>query len=226
MRSKLSTSKNLITANMGKILYSRPILYIILAICLFQLFVFTSIGDYYSAAIFVLVGFLTSFFSKNMLVILVIALVITNILKYGTKVRQEGFDGDSETASSSDSSSDSSSSSFDNSNTSNSNISSDSSSDDSASMSTQSLTDVTKKPKTDVTKKPKIDVTKKPKTDESSSNSTPQVSESQLKRLETIMAQYKDLMFTQEQMTGNMAALTTGLTKAEGLISSISSMKQ
>ena len=222
MRSKLSTSKNLITANMGKILYSRPILYIILAICLFQLFVFTSIGDYYSAAIFVLVGFLTSFFSKNMLVILVIALVITNILKYGTKVRQEGFDGDSETASSSDSSS----SSFDNSNTSNSNISSDSSSDDSASMSTQSLTDVTKKPKTDVTKKPKTDVTKKPKTDESSSNSTPQVSESQLKRLETIMAQYKDLMFTQEQMTGNMAALTTGLTKAEGLISSISSMKQ
>ena len=82
-------------ANMNKILYSRTILYVVLAICLFQLFLFTSLGDYYSAAVFILVGYLTTFFSKNMLVILTIALVVSAIFKYGSQVRlggKEGFD--------------------------------------------------------------------------------------------------------------------------------------
>ena len=203
MRSKLSTSKNHITANMGKILYSRPILYVIFIICLFQLFVFTSIGDYYSAAIFVLVGFLTSFFSKNMLVILVIALVITNILKYGTKVRQEGFDDETTDTSSSMDSTDTSSSI-----------------DKASSMDKASSTD-----KASSIDKASIPIKTMSKIANTSKATTP-VSESQLKRLEDVMAQYKDLMFTQEQMTGNMAELTKGLTKAEGLINSISNMKQ
>ena len=45
------------------------------------------------AIVFLLVGFLTSFFSKNMIVILCISIVVTNILKYGTKIRMnEGFE--------------------------------------------------------------------------------------------------------------------------------------
>jgi hypothetical protein len=66
-----------------------------LAISLFQLFLFTSLGDYYSAAVFILVGYLTTFFSKNMMVILTIALVVSTIFKYGSQVRlggKEGFD--------------------------------------------------------------------------------------------------------------------------------------
>ena len=44
------------------------------------------------AAVFLLVGFLTSFFSKNMTVILVIAIVATNVLQFGSGVRaSEGF---------------------------------------------------------------------------------------------------------------------------------------
>jgi len=42
-------------------------------------------------SIFILVGFITSFFSKNMIVILCIALTITNILQFGDKAALEGF---------------------------------------------------------------------------------------------------------------------------------------
>jgi hypothetical protein len=48
-------------------------------------------NDYYSAAIFGLIGFLTSFFSKNMIVILFIAIAFTNIIKYGAKAGVEGM---------------------------------------------------------------------------------------------------------------------------------------
>jgi len=49
-------------------------------------------GDSIYAAIFILVGFLTSFFSKNMIVIMVCALSVSNILKYGLGIRvQDGF---------------------------------------------------------------------------------------------------------------------------------------
>jgi hypothetical protein len=42
--------------------------------------------------VFILVGILTSFFSKNMLIILFIALTVSNVVKYGTSIRQEGFE--------------------------------------------------------------------------------------------------------------------------------------
>lgn len=87
-------SKSPILMNMDKILYSRAALYFIFAISLFQLFIFTSLGYYYSTTIFILVGFLTTYFSKNMLVVLTVALVVSTILTYGTKVRlNEGFEG-------------------------------------------------------------------------------------------------------------------------------------
>jgi hypothetical protein len=52
--------------------------------------------DYFTPIIFVLVGVITSFFSKNMLVILLIALVSSNIIKHGNNMRYEGFEGDEE----------------------------------------------------------------------------------------------------------------------------------
>jgi hypothetical protein len=49
-------------------------------------------GNMAFAAVFLLVGFLTSFFSKNMTVILVIAIVATNVLQFGSSIRtSEGF---------------------------------------------------------------------------------------------------------------------------------------
>ena len=78
------------------ILHNRFVLYFVFLISLVNLFMFVVQSDFMYALIFVLVGFLTSFFSKNMIVILCIALVITNILKYGVSIRtSEGFNDNS-----------------------------------------------------------------------------------------------------------------------------------
>jgi len=65
------------------ILHNKYLLYLIFAAACINLFYFASINDGASITIFFLVGFTTSFFSKNMIVILCIALAITHILKKG-----------------------------------------------------------------------------------------------------------------------------------------------
>jgi len=82
-----------INTNFKDLLHSRVLLYAFLAISLIDLFYFTQIRDNISIAIFVLVGFMTTFFSKNMIVVLCIALVVTHILKFGIRtVISEGFE--------------------------------------------------------------------------------------------------------------------------------------
>jgi hypothetical protein len=49
---------------------------------------FASTNDIRSLVTLLIVGFLTSFFSKNMIVILFISLVFTHILKYGTNISE------------------------------------------------------------------------------------------------------------------------------------------
>jgi len=80
------------------VLHNIYILYLIFVIALGDFLYLVYTGDLYSATIFVLVGFLTYFFSKNMIVILFIALAITNIIKCG-RCSEEGFEdgeGDAE----------------------------------------------------------------------------------------------------------------------------------
>ena len=78
------------------ILYNRYLLYFVFAIVLGNVVQLMTQQDHMSLVIMVIVGLLTSFFSKNMVVILCIALVVTNILKYGTKLRVEGFETEKE----------------------------------------------------------------------------------------------------------------------------------
>ena len=84
------------TKNNIKILDSRVILYFIFIIALSDLFFLLNTNDMFSVSIFFIIGFLTSFFSKNMIVILCMAIFFTNILKYGSKATLEGFDEDFE----------------------------------------------------------------------------------------------------------------------------------
>jgi hypothetical protein len=56
---------------------------------------FATNGNLLSPVIFVLVGFLTTFFSKNMLVVLMVPLLITNILNYSDS-NMEGMDNEDE----------------------------------------------------------------------------------------------------------------------------------
>jgi hypothetical protein len=73
------------------LLHNRIILYSFLLISLFHLFFYVNTGDYRSVATFILIGFLTSFFSKNMIVVMVFALTITHVLKFGVKSVSEGL---------------------------------------------------------------------------------------------------------------------------------------
>ena len=81
-------SKNLI--------YNKTVLYLILIIALTNLFIIFQQNDIFSIVFFFLIGFLTTFFSKNMIVILCICIFFTNVLKYGRSAaghsRLEGFE--------------------------------------------------------------------------------------------------------------------------------------
>lgn len=63
------------------VLHNQFVLYFLLFFALVDLFYFVTIQDYSSAVTFVLVGFLTSFFSKNMIVILFFAMTLTHIVR-------------------------------------------------------------------------------------------------------------------------------------------------
>jgi hypothetical protein len=78
------------------ILHNVYVLYIIFFLSLANLYYLAISNDFLSVTIFILIGFLTSFFSKNMLIILFIALTVTNILKHGTNIRNEGFENEDE----------------------------------------------------------------------------------------------------------------------------------
>ena len=76
----------------GKILHNRYVLYFVLFLALADLLFLAMGREFVSVAIFILSGFVTSFFSKNMMVVMCVAMVITNILKYGSDIRlQEGL---------------------------------------------------------------------------------------------------------------------------------------
>lgn len=76
----------------NSLLKNRWVLYIVFVISLAQLYSFAVLNEELYAAVFVLVGFLSSFFSKNMIVILCLALVVSSLLKYGAKAgHHEGF---------------------------------------------------------------------------------------------------------------------------------------
>ena len=81
--------------NVGNILHNQYVLYFFVIMAVIDLMFFASSGDIRSLITLLIVGFLASFFSKNMIVILFTALVITHILKYGTKV-SEGMENEEE----------------------------------------------------------------------------------------------------------------------------------
>jgi len=89
------SQNKLLKMNYYKLLNSRFLLYFILLLSLADLFYFALEHDYLFCGIFILIGFLTSFFSKNMMVILAIAMTLTNVLRFGKGVRvNEGMEDD------------------------------------------------------------------------------------------------------------------------------------
>jgi len=78
------------------LLHNRILLYSTFVLSLLNLVFFVVDKDFTSITFFILIGFLTSFFSKNMMVVLLLSLILTNILKYGSTLNKEETDEDEE----------------------------------------------------------------------------------------------------------------------------------
>jgi pentapeptide MXKDX repeat protein len=63
------------------LLHNTYLLYFIFLIAIVDLFIMISNKDYQSSVVFILTGILTSFFSKNMIVILLFSIFISHVLK-------------------------------------------------------------------------------------------------------------------------------------------------
>ena len=82
----------------GKImnlLESKIVLYFLLFVVILNMYTYATEQDEVYAGIMILVGFLTSFFNKNMIVILFTAIAVTNLIRYGNlQQSKEGFTDD------------------------------------------------------------------------------------------------------------------------------------
>lgn len=81
--------KSEITKMSNAILHNKFILYFIFVVAVGNLFHFVFSQDLMSVGVFIAAGLLTSFFSKNMVVIMVVAMVVANVIRLGQG--PEGF---------------------------------------------------------------------------------------------------------------------------------------
>lgn len=83
-------------------LYNRAVLYFLVFFTLSEVAYFVNQNDTSSVMTLVLIGLLTSFFNKNMVIILFTALVFTNLLRFAMPqqdyILSEGFEDKPETA--------------------------------------------------------------------------------------------------------------------------------
>jgi len=85
----------LVPSTYGGILTNKWVLYFIFFVGIYDVINFYQSGNITSVAVFVIVGFLTSFFSKNMIVVIVVAISVSHLITYGNKV-SEGLDEEEE----------------------------------------------------------------------------------------------------------------------------------
>jgi hypothetical protein len=74
------------------LLYNKYLLYFIFIISFGNFFLELMKSNMYFVAIYIIIGFLTSFFNKNMIVILSMAVIFANIFNYGNMVTVEGYE--------------------------------------------------------------------------------------------------------------------------------------
>ena len=78
------------------LLESKIVLYALVVIAILNLYMYAMDDNLVYAAIMLIVGFLSSFFNKNMIIILFTAIAVTNIINFVSKTKQqiEGFTTD------------------------------------------------------------------------------------------------------------------------------------
>ena len=75
------------------LLTNQAVLYVLLFLSVFSLIGYLIVGNLDAVLFFILTGFITSFFSKNMIIVLLVALLGTNFLWSGVlRIRREGLE--------------------------------------------------------------------------------------------------------------------------------------
>ena len=86
-----SLKKVMAKVPMKKLMYNRGVLYALCILALFNLIMYANARDFNSVITMLIVGVLMSFFSKNMIVILAVAIGVTYLLNYNSvKLISEG----------------------------------------------------------------------------------------------------------------------------------------
>ena len=80
-------------AGIKKVLNNKFVLYLVYFIAAMNIFGYVNLNDFNSIALFTLIAYVTSFFNKNNVVILLIAVLITNILGNTQFMIVEGLKG-------------------------------------------------------------------------------------------------------------------------------------
>ena len=74
--------------SVSKMLENKYVLYFVLFLAVTNLFGYLILGNFTAIIFFILVGYLVSIFSKNMIVVLSVPLIFTSILMVGKKVKE------------------------------------------------------------------------------------------------------------------------------------------
>lgn len=74
--------------SISKLLQNKIVLYIVFFLALMMIFNYMMLGNNTAIAMFILIGFLASRFSKNMIVILIIPLILTFLFMMGNRMRE------------------------------------------------------------------------------------------------------------------------------------------
>ena len=91
MFSKIMKKTGKMTTLSHDLLHNQFVLYFIFIIAVANLFHFVFANDIMSVGTFIATGLLTSFFSKNMIVIMVISIVVTHVIRIGNGNTRDGF---------------------------------------------------------------------------------------------------------------------------------------
>lgn len=100
MKTNWSIFKRL--PNMNYLLHNRGVLYLLVAIACINVISNALANEYLIPSLFFLVGFIASFFYRNMIIVLAIAIGVSNMVKYFTKIHvhvvNEGMTTEEETS--------------------------------------------------------------------------------------------------------------------------------
>jgi hypothetical protein len=81
-----------IPKSLSNLITNKYVLYLVATIAFLNVFGYMILGNINAVVFFILVGYITTFFSKNMIIILFVAMTLTNFLMAGMKVK-EGLEG-------------------------------------------------------------------------------------------------------------------------------------